>query len=108
MKTLLHYLLPNQVDPFGEWLDSLKDRKARAKIFTRLDRLALGNPGDCKSIGAGLSELRIDFGPGYRVYFGQDGEILIILLCGGDKDSQDKDIIVAKEYWADYKRRKKK
>ena len=84
----------------------LKNLKARAKIRVRLDRLKLGNLGDCKSIGSGVQELRIDFGPGYRVYFGQDGDILILLLCGGTKKFQTKDTRQAKEYWRDYKERK--
>lgn len=72
----------------------------------RIDRLSLGNLGDGKPVGSGVQELRIDFGPGYRVYIGQDGARLILLLCGGDKSSQAKDIQAAHAYWADYKRRK--
>jgi putative addiction module killer protein len=89
--------------PFNTWLDKLKDTQARARIRTRIDRVSLGNFGDCKSVGEGVVELRIDYGPGYRVYMGQDGNHLIILLCGGDKSTQDKDINTAHTYWADYK-----
>jgi putative addiction module killer protein len=89
--------------PFNTWIDKLKDTQARARIRTRIDRVSLGNLGDCKSVGEGVIELRIDYGPGYRVYMGQDGKHLIILLCGGDKSTQDKDINTAHTYWADYK-----
>ena len=80
-------------------------QKGRACIRTRLDRVALGNLGDCEPVGEGVSELRIAFGPGYRVYFAQDGDTIVLLLCGGDKSTQVKDIKRAKEYWADYKER---
>ena len=72
---------------FAEWLAALRDRNARARIEIRIDRLALGNPGDVKPVGGGVSELRIAYGPGYRVYFVQRGDLLVILLCGGDKQS---------------------
>ena len=91
--------------PFSEWLASLKNRKARGIIRTRLNRVRLGLLGDTKSVGEGVQELRISFGPGYRVYFAQDGDTLIILLCGGDKKTQSRDIECAKEYWKDYRRR---
>lgn len=77
---------------FDRWLTGLKDSRARARIATRLDRLALGNPGDVKPVGSGVSELRIDYGPGYRVYFMQRGPVVIVLLCGGDKRTQSTDI----------------
>jgi putative addiction module killer protein len=89
--------------PFNIWLDRLKDPQARARIRARIDRASLGNLGDWKSVGEGVIELRIDYGPGYRVYMGQDGNYLIILLCGGDKSTQDKDVNNAHSYWADYK-----
>ncbi|MEW6132283.1 MAG: type II toxin-antitoxin system RelE/ParE family toxin [Pseudomonadota bacterium] len=79
----------------------------KASIARRLDRLAMGNPGDNKAVRDGVSELRIDVGPGYRVYYAAHGEKLVILLCGGDKSSQDGDIELALEYWADWKRRRK-
>lgn len=93
--------------PFSEWLNKLKDRKARAIIRARLNRIQLGNFGDCKSIGKGLFEFRIHFGSGYRVYFGQEGEDIIILFFGGDKGSQKKDILKALTFWEDYKNDKK-
>jgi putative addiction module killer protein len=84
-----------QTQVFIAWFDGLKDRHARARIAARLRRLSLGNPGDAKPVGSGVSELRIDYGPGYRVYFTRRGEILIVLLCGGDKRTQDRDIVRA-------------
>lgn len=77
---------------FDRWLTGLKDIRARVRIAARLDRLALGNPGDVKTVGSGVSELRVDYGPGYRVYFTQRGRVLIVLLCGGDKRTQSEDI----------------
>ena len=77
---------------FDTWLRGLRDRTARARILVRIDRLALGNPGDVRPVGEGVSELRISYGPGYRVYFAQRGEMLVILLCGGDKSTQDRDM----------------
>ncbi len=105
-KEIREYLTREGISPFSDWIDSLKDKTARAKIRIRLDRLKLGNMGDCKSVGDGVSELRIDFGNGYRVYIGQDGDILLLLLCGGTKKTQPEDIRKAKAYWKDYKRRK--
>ena len=94
--------------PFDEWSDSLRDRKARVRIKARLDRVELGNFGDCKPEGEGVLALRVNYGPGYRVYFGQDGSEAVILLCGGDKSTQDRDIYQAKKYWADYHERRKR
>lgn len=79
-------------EAFDRWLRKLKDRQAVARVLVRIERLAAGNPGDVKAVGAGISELRIDCGPGYRVYYMQEGDRLILLLCGGDKSSQDRDI----------------
>lgn len=94
--------------PFREWEKTFsKNIVVLAKINARIARVRNGLLGDCKSVGEGVYELRIDFGPGYRAYFGQVGEKLILLLCGGDKSSQSKDINKAKEYWKDYKIRKK-
>jgi putative addiction module killer protein len=84
-----------------EWLRGLRDGKARGVIRTRLDRLQSGNFSNCEPVGNGVHELKIDFGPGYRVYFGEDGDS-VILLQGGDKDTQERDIKKAKEYWGDY------
>ena len=80
---------------FGQWLDGLRDLQARARVQTRLERLARGNPGDVEPVGEGVSELRINYGPGYRVYFKQRGRDLIILLAGGDKRTQARDIKIA-------------
>lgn len=85
-----------QTTDFAAWLKNLRDNTARAKIAARIRRLSFGNPGDVRPIGAGLSELRIHHGPGYRVYFVQRGTVLIILLCGGDKRTQTRDIATAK------------
>jgi putative addiction module killer protein len=88
---------------FDRWLRKLKDRRAAARVLVRIDRLAAGNPGDVKPVGNGISELRIDYGPGYRVYYLQDGQRLILLLCGGDKSGQDRDIKQAHRIAADWK-----
>ena len=101
------YLLESGQNPFREWLEGLKDRQARAKIRVRLNRIRLGNFGDCKSVGRGVSELRIPYGPGYRVYFGRKGNTIVILLYGGDKSTQSRDIALAQEYWKEYLRRTK-
>jgi len=93
--------------PFSDWLGSLKDIKAKAKIDICIARLRLGNLGDSKSVGDGVHEIRIGYGPGYRVYYGKDGKSIVILLCGGDKRKQNADIKAAKKYWQDYKNRKK-
>jgi putative addiction module killer protein len=86
-----------QTDEYAEWFRSLRDRQARARINTRIRRLSLGNPGDVKPVGEGVSELRIDYGPGYRVYFARRGETVVILLAGGDKRTQNRDIRKALE-----------
>jgi putative addiction module killer protein len=89
--------------PFEGWLDDLDDKKAVARVLARLARVRQGNLGDCKSVGEGVSELRVDYGPGYRVYFGQKGRTLLVLLCGGDKRTQDRDIRLAKQFWREFK-----
>jgi probable addiction module antidote protein/putative addiction module killer protein len=86
-----------QTEVYSQWFNSLHDRQARARIDVRIRRLSLGNPGDVKPVGEGVSELRIDYGPGYRVYFVQHGQTLVILLAGGDKRTQDKDVKTAQE-----------
>ncbi|MGO9863136.1 MAG: type II toxin-antitoxin system RelE/ParE family toxin [Terriglobales bacterium] len=96
------YLTRTGRDVFGEWLARIKDNRTRAKIMVRIDRLSAGNFGDCKSLRGGLFELRIDWGPGYRVYYALDGQTCVLLLCGGDKRKQSADVIRAAEYLRDY------
>jgi len=91
--------------PFSDWLNSLKDPVTRLRIRRRLDRLEIGNFGDCKPIGEGVSELRLAFGPGYQIYFTEQDDVIIILLCAGDKSSQKKDIKTAKQYWQELQER---
>lgn len=94
-------------EPFTEWLARLRDRSARARILARLERLEAGNFGDVKALRDGVNEMRIDWGPGYRVYFGRDGQTVVVLLCGGDKRKQDADIKRAVDLWREYVSRKK-
>ncbi len=91
-----------QSTPFSDWLASLRDARAVGVLRARLNRIRLGNFGDCKSVGRGVEELRIDFGPGYRVYYGRHGSLAVVLLCGGDKRTQAKDILTAQKYWKEY------
>jgi putative addiction module killer protein len=86
-----------QTEVYAKWFSELRDRQARARIDVRIRRLSLGNPGDVKPVGEGISELRIDYGPGYRVYFLQQGSTVVILLAGGDKRTQKRDIQMALE-----------
>ena len=102
---LLEYLTSAGKNPFRDWLDGLRDRQARAKIRVRLNRIRLGNFGDSKSVGHGVGELRIDHGPGYRVYFGRQGDQIVILLVGGTKRQQNRDVKLAQSYWDDFQRR---
>jgi putative addiction module killer protein len=99
------YVTDNGVDIVGEWLAGLKDARTRAKIVARIGRLASGNSGDCKSLRGGLCELRIDWGPGYRVYYASVATACVLLLCGGDKRQQSSDIKRAQEYLHHYKER---
>ena len=85
-----------QTSTYSKWIAELRDRRAVNRIDIRIRRLSIGNSGDVKSVGEGVSELRIDYGPGYRVYFVQRGKVIVILLCGGDKHTQDRDIKTAK------------
>ncbi len=101
-KEIREYVTAQGRVPFKEWLFALRDVRGRAKIVTRLKRLSFGNFGDCRFVGEGVYELRVHFGPGYRVYFGQGKGILIILLCGGDKSSQRYDVRRAHMFWKDY------
>ncbi len=105
MIELRRYQLEDERIPVTEWLSDLRDKRARAQIEIRLRRVSIGNFGDCKSVGEGVSELRVDVGTGCRVYYGRHGLALVILLCGGDKTSQHSDIALAKSYWEDWKRR---
>ena len=105
MIEIRHYQNAKAKQPFTEWLQALQDQQARARIRIRLDRLSLGNFGDCEPVGGGVIELRIDWGPGYRVYCARLGQMIVLLLCGGDKGTQKKDIKRAKEYFEDYKAR---
>lgn len=102
-----HYLTASGRDPYQQWLDKLKDLKARVAVQRRVDRLAGGNFGDHKFCRDGVWELRIDAGPGYRVYYAREGRGIVLLLCGGSKRTQSADIEDAVEYWRDYQRRKK-
>ena len=102
---ILRYLTSSGDDVIGEWLSRLGDARTRAKIETRFARLAAGNLGDCKALKGGLFELRIDWGPGYRVYFAMVSRTIILLLSGGDKSTQRTDIRRASDRWNDYKRR---
>jgi putative addiction module killer protein len=93
--------------PFETWLENIRDTRAQARIVRRIRQVQAGTLGDCKPVGDGVLELRIDVGAGYRVYCGRHGATLVILLLGGDKSSQDRDIERAKEFWADWRRRQK-
>ncbi len=99
------YTAANGKAPFSDWLNGLRDMPGRAIIRTRVNRLRLGNFGDCKPVGSGVFELRIDYGPGYRVYLGKEADKLVVLLSGGDKRSQKRDIAQAQKYWDDYRSR---
>ncbi len=105
MIEVLRYVTESGTDVFGEWLAKLTGARTRAKIATRIDRLAVGNFGDCKPLRAGVWELRINWGPGYRVYYAMVEQTCVLLLCGGDKRRQAADINRAVEYWNDYKER---
>ena len=105
---MLDVLLYQQEDghsPFAEWFDAL-DRQAAAKVTIAVERLRLGNVSNIKTVGGGVQEYRLNWGPGYRLYLGRDGELLVILLTGGTKQRQDTDIARAQAHWADYKRRR--
>ena len=102
-KTVIVYSDKTGREPFTRWLNTLKDPITRRRIFTRLRRLEQGNFGDCKRLQDGVFELRLFLGPGYRIYFGKDGDTLIILLGGGDKSNQDKNIQTALMNWKEYK-----
>src|SRR5580704_18045071 len=98
--SLRHYVATNGIQPFAEWLCTLSDKNAVARVQIRLDRLRLGNFGDARSLGKGLFEQRIDTGPGYRVYFTVEAKV-VVLFCGGDKTTQRRDMLRARDYFAD-------
>jgi putative addiction module killer protein len=102
---LRYYQTADRAQPFIEWLRGLADRQARARIEARLARVATGNFGDVRPVGEGVLELRVHWGPGYRVYLARVGNVIVLLLCGGDKRTQQRDIERAKEYFEDYKGR---
>lgn len=102
-RELQFYQTANGREPFTEWFESIRNRETQDRIQKRLDRLALGNLGDCRTVGGGVFELRVHFGAGYRVYFGEVDNTIVLLLCGGDKSSQTQDIERAKNYWREYK-----
>lgn len=104
MPEIRKYRRPDNAIPFDRWIAKLRDTRARARILVQIDRLALGLSGDWRSVGEGVYEFRIFEGKGYRVYFARDGEAVVILLCGGDKSTQDRDIKLAKSYWHEYRR----
>jgi putative addiction module killer protein len=106
MLTVLEYLDEDDNSPFADWFADL-DATAAAKIAVVLTRITQGNLSSVKGVGAGVLEYKLDFGPGYRVYFGRDGDVLVILLAGGTKRRQQQDIESAQARWADYKRRKR-
>lgn len=103
-----HYITRSGKDAFDDWFSELTEIRAQAKIAARINRLAAGNFGDCKALGQGLYELRIDWGPGFRVYYAMIGQARVLLLCGGDKRTQPVDIVKAHEYLTDYKARTRK
>lgn len=103
MKALRLYRTRNGKEPFKEWIETIKGTTAMAQINNRVRRLTLGQRGDYKRVGKGVFELRIHYGPGYRVYFAEQGKEIVILLLGGDKGSQKRDVKQAIAYWQDYK-----
>lgn len=108
MFELIHYQIGGGPDLFGQWLDSLKDRQTKARIAVRLIRLENGNFGDCKPVGDGVWELRIDWGPGYRVYYAVENKRVLLLCNGGDKRTQSADIKIAIARWEEWKARENK
>lgn len=103
--SVLHYRTATGRIPYQDWLAKLKDKTAKAAVVRRTIRIELGDLGDRKSVGDGVSELRLDVGPGYRVYYGMTGKTVVLLLLGGDKGSQERDIARAKAYWKDFQER---
>lgn len=106
-RNLLYYQRTDGIIPFERWFEGISDVVTAAIVLRTISKLARGNHGNVKTVGEGVFEARIDHGPGYWIYFGQKGQRLVIILCGGDKGSQGRDIDTAKDYWRDYKRRAK-
>ena len=104
-KQIEYYSMPNGRIPFLEWFQTLKENHVRAVVDNRLNRVRAGNLGNCEAVGLGVFELKIHLGPGHRIYFSQIGHQVVLLLTGGDKASQRKDIAKAQEYWAEYQGR---
>ncbi len=107
MMQLLRYQREDGREPFSEWLNGLRDKMAQARIRLRLRQVEAGNLGDCEPVGEGVLELRVHVGAGYRVYCGRHGKTVVLLLCGGDKASQARDIEQAKQLWTEWKRRQR-
>ena len=107
-RTINFYQIPNGPEPFTRWFRSIRDTRVRQRIQARLTSVRAGNLGDHRSVGGGVWEQRLDFGAGYRIYFGQVDTTIVLLLCGGDKTSQQRDIERAKSYWTEYKERYKR
>ena len=103
-----NYITEDRIEPFAEWIKKLRDSQTRMRVLKSITKMRLGNFGDSESVGEGVSELKLDFGAGYRVYYAKQGEKIVFLLCGGDKKSQQKNIEQAREYWAEYKARMKR
>jgi putative addiction module killer protein len=100
-RTLINYVTDKRDEPFQRWISGLKNLRAHATIRSRIKRVAAGNFGECRPVGNGVQELVINFGPGYRVYFGEDAD-LVVILCGGDKSTQRADLMRANRFWSDY------
>ena len=100
-----YYITGAGREPFWDWVSALKDARARRIILDRVYRLQSGNLGDCKSLGKGVHELRVHYGPGLRIYFGRDKGVVVLLLCGGEKRTQRNDITKARAYWKDFNQR---
>jgi len=107
MIEILRYQKIDGQEPISEWLNSLQDKMLQTRVRIRLSQVEMGNFGDCRSVGDGVSELRIHVGAGYRVYFGRKGNAIVLLLCAGDKHSQSTDIRQAKFFWEEWKQRQK-
>jgi putative addiction module killer protein len=105
---IIRYVREDGSAPFSEWLASLRDLQAKTAIRRRIDRIGAGNPGNTKPLRNGISEIKIDMGPGYRVYYSHHGHTIVLLLCGGDKRTQDADIAKAVGYWEDWKNRNRR